>query len=99
MSLIQVAKLDMRSIMTTYIRVLRRKTIESSSTSSSSALVIEERKSVSRREKSRGKSKLRKSLRCFYCNILYHIKNDCLKFKKDKDKYNNDRDDYTANVT
>lgn len=58
------------------LKELRRKFVESSLTSSSQALVIEERrgrsrsKSVTKKDESRGKSKLGKDLRCYYCDKL-----------------------------
>ena len=34
-------------------------------------------------DKSRGKSKSRKDLKCFYCGKLGHIKRDCIKFRRE----------------
>ena len=58
--------------------------------SNTEALVTERRrKSKSRkpysdynRDKSRGKSKSQKEIKCFYCGRLGHVKRECRKFKR-----------------
>lgn len=56
-------------------------------------------KSIIIRDKSRGRSKLRRDLRCYYCDKLDHMKKNCWKLKKDKRKDNNDRDDNNEKIT
>ena len=78
-------------------------------TSGSQALVSEERTTRGRsktnesfkKNKSRGRSKSKKGLKCYYCNKLGHIKKDCWKLKKElkgKNVDNKTEDDKNVNV-
>ena len=90
MSLSHVWKLDMDSVTASLLsEEMRKRSLESSSSASlssasnSSALVSEEGRGRSRskghfkRDKSRGKSKTKRDLKCYYCDKSGHMKKDC----------------------
>ena len=84
---------------------MRRKSLESSSLApNSSALVSEEGRGRARikgpfkRDKSKGKSKTRRDLKCYYCDKPGHMKKDCWKLKKDSKEDNKAQIAPNANI-
>lgn len=106
MPLSHVAKLDIDSVTASLLlKEMRRRFLESlSPTLSSLALVSEEnrRRSQSKgpykRDKGRGKSKIRKDLKCYYCDKSGHMKKKCWKLKKNMKEKDNTQNVSNANV-
>ena len=80
-----VWKLEMDSVTVSLVsEEMRKKSLESSSSApNSSTLVSEEGRGRARskgsfkRDKSRGKSKTKRDLKCYYCDKSGHMKKDC----------------------